>query len=383
MHRRDFLTRLAAGAAGAAGCGLLHGLTGRAGAQDAADFGVPGGERVVSPAPALFYDRVGDGRIVCRLCPRECRVADQERGYCGVRENRGGEYFTLVHNRICSANVDPIEKKPFFHFLPGAQALSIATAGCNMECRFCQNWQISQFRPEQVPSSEATPEGLLRAARSSGAQAIAYTYTEPTIFYEFMLAVARCTAPQGIRNVVVSNGYIAEAPLRELAPHLAAYKVDLKAFTDTFYGEQCSGRLEPVLQTLRVLKSIGLWTEIVVLIIPTLNDDDDSNRAMFAWIAAELGPHVPVHLSRFHPTYKIQNLPPTPVETLERLHGLARAAGLHFVYLGNLPGHVAESTYCPGCGRRVVERYGYTIARIDLRNGCCAKCGRPIPGVWS
>jgi pyruvate formate lyase activating enzyme len=384
MERREFLTRLAVGATGVAGCGLVHGLAcGTAGAQDAVDFTLPEGEKLVSPAPALHYEPIGDQRLICHLCPRECRVADQERGYCGVRENRGGEYYTLVHNRVCSANVDPIEKKPFFHFLPGTQALSIATAGCNMECRFCQNWQISQFRPEQVASTEATPEGLLRVARQKGAPSIAYTYTEPTVYYEYMLAVARYTAPQGIRNVVVSNGYILEAPLRELAPHLAAYKVDLKAFTEGFYRDQCSGRLEPVLRTLKVLKSLGLWTEIVVLVIPTLNDDDESNRAMFAWIASELGPDIPVHLTRFHPTYKIQNLPDTPVATLERLHALAKAAGLQFVYLGNLPGHAAESTYCPGCGKRVVERFGYVLGRVDLRDGRCSGCGRLIPGVWS
>ncbi len=378
------MTRLAAGTAGAAGCAWLGDCAGRpAGAQDAVDFALPEGEKRVSPAPALHYDPIDNLRVICRLCPRECRVADQERGYCGVRENRGGQYVTLVHNRVCTANVDPIEKKPFFHFLPGAQALSVATAGCNMECRFCQNWQISQFRPEQVPSIEATPEGLLRFARQKDAAAIAYTYTEPTVYYELMLAVARHTAPQGIRNVVVSNGYINEAPLRELAPHLAAYKVDLKAFTEGFYRDQCSGRLEPVLRTLKVLKALGLWTEIVVLVIPTLNDDDLSNRAMFDWIVAELGPEIPVHLSRFHPTYKIQNLPRTPIATLERLHALAGKAGLEFVYLGNLPGHAAESTYCPGCGRRVVERFGYVVGRIDLRDGRCSGCGRIIPGVWS
>ncbi len=358
-------------------------LGGEAHAQDAIDFVLPEGEKRISLVPALHYEKLEDKRLICRLCPRECRVADQERGYCGVRENRDGDYFTLVHSRVCAVHVDPIEKKPLFHFLPGTTALSLATAGCNMECRFCQNWQISQFRPEQVDSTEATPEGVLRAARHHRAQSIAYTYSEPTVFYEYMLDVARHTSRQGVGNVVISNGYISEAPLLELAPHLAAYKVDLKAFTEKFYREQCSAHLDPVLHTLKVLKRIGLWTEIVVLIIPTLNDDPASNRDMFKWIAGELGPDVPVHLSRFHPTYKIQNIPRTPVSTLERLHAIAQEEGLHYVYLGNVTGHKAESTYCPSCGHRVIERFGYIVNRVDLKQGCCIKCGESIPGIWS
>lgn len=381
MKRREFI----AGLAGCAcGCELLASMSGgKAHAQDAIDFALPRGEKRISLAPALHYEKIEGQKVICRLCPRECRVADQERGYCGVRENRGGEYFTLVHGRVCAVHVDPIEKKPLFHVLPGTTALSLATAGCNMECRFCQNWQISQFRPEQVDSTEAKPEGLLRTARQHGAHSIAYTYSEPTIFYEYMLDVARHTSSKGIRNVVISNGYISEKPLRELAPHLAAYKVDLKAFTEDFYRDQCSATLEPVLHTLKVLKAIGLWTEIVVLVIPTLNDDPASNRAMFKWIAAQLGPDVPVHLSRFHPTYKIQNLPRTPVSTLEHLHSIAKAEGLHYVYLGNTPGHPAESTYCPACGHKIIERYGYVVGTVDLQDGCCRRCGAKIPGLWA
>jgi pyruvate formate lyase activating enzyme len=310
-------------------------------------------------------------------------VADAERGYCGVRENRSGEYFTLVYGRACSVHVDPIEKKPLFHVLPGAAALSLATAGCNMECRFCQNWEISQFRPEQVPSVEAPPEGVLAASRRRRTPVVAYTYNEPTVFYEYLRDAARLTAAQGVRNVVISNGYIQEAPLRELAPHLAAFKVDLKAFTERFYAEQCSATLAPVLATLRTLSALRLWTEIVVLVIPTLNDDEDSNRAMFRWVAANLGPEVPLHLTRFHPTYKITNLPATPVATLETLHAIARQEGLRFAYLGNVPGHPAESTYCPQCNTRVIERYGYVVNAMSLKGGHCPKCDRAIPGVWA
>ena len=374
--------------AGLAGCALSGALMpavrhGGVGAQDAIDFDLPRGDRRLVRVPAHHYDKLAGKKVICRLCPRECRVADQERGYCGVRENIGGEYFTLVHGRIAALNVDPIEKKPFYHVLPGTQALSLATAGCNMECRFCQNWQISQFRPEQVDAISASPEGVLQAAHRRGAHSIAYTYSEPTVFYEYMRDIARIAQPAGIHNLVVSNGYISAAPLQELAPHLSAYKVDLKGFTAAFYREQCSATLEPVLATLKLLRRLKVWTEIVVLIIPTLNDDEASNREMFTYIAAELGPDIPVHLSRFHPTYKIQNLPRTPVATLERLYELARAAGLHFVYLGNVPGHHSESTYCPSCGDRVIERHGYVVGHIDMQAGCCGACGATIPGVWS
>jgi pyruvate formate lyase activating enzyme len=381
MDRRQFCLTLGRGVAG--GALLPQLLGGSASAQDVVDFALPQGEKRLGIAPALHYEKIGERKVICRLCPRECRVADAERGFCGTRENRGGEYFTLVHQRLCSLHVDPIEKKPLFHVLPGAQALSLATAGCNMECRFCQNWEISQSRPEQVDSVEATPAMLLEAARRQGARAIAYTYTEPTIFYEYMLEIARHTQAQGIANVVISNGYIQEAPLRELAPHLTAYKVDLKAFTEEFYRDQCSATLAPVLAALATLKEIGLWMEIVVLIIPTLNDDETANRAMFAWIERTLGPDVPVHLTRFHPTYKIRNLPSTPVATLERLHALAAQAGLHYVYLGNVPGHMCESTYCPVCRERVIERHGYLVAAVRLKDGRCPKCAAPIPGVWS
>ncbi|MBM3318365.1 MAG: AmmeMemoRadiSam system radical SAM enzyme [Candidatus Eisenbacteria bacterium] len=381
MHRRRLLGMLAGCACGTSLAPRL--LGGALRAQDAIDFAMPGGEPAVGLAPARFGEPLPGGEILCRLCPRECRIADMARGYCGVRENRRGEFFTLVHGRVCSLHADPIEKKPFFHFLPGTDALSLATPGCNLACRFCQNWQISQFRPEQVPTRAASPEALLRAARDQGAPTLAYTYSEPTIFYEYMRDIAAYTAPRGIRNVVVSNGYIQERPLRELAPHLSAYKVDLKAFTEEFYARQCNAELAPVLATLETLKSIGLWMEIVVLVIPTLNDDEASNQAMFRWIRATLGPEVPLHLTRFHPTYKILNLPRTPVPTLERLHALARAEGLHYVYIGNAPGHPTESTYCPGCGARVIERYGYVIGAIALDAGRCRGCGHPIPGVWS
>jgi len=334
-------------------------------------------------APARHWKALDRKRVECTLCPRACRVADLERGYCGVRENRGGSYYTLVHSRPCALHNDPIEKKPLYHYLPGSTALSLGTAGCNMECRFCQNWRMAQFRPEQVESIEAGPRDLVRRAARSGSSAIAFTYSEPVVFYEYMFDTARHAREQGVGAVMISNGYISREPLEELLPHLTAVKIDLKAFSERFYRELCSGTLQPVLETLKTLKRKGAWFEIVVLILPTENDSRGELRQMCRWVAENLGPDVPLHFTRFHPMYKVRNLPSTPVGTLEMARETALAAGLHFPYVGNVPGHPGGSTWCPGCGEVVIRRVGFKILEKRLDSGCCAKCGRPIPGVWS
>ncbi len=331
---------------------------------------------------AMYYKKLEDARVECLLCPKGCKVADLERGYCGVRENRGGTYHTLVHSRVCALHVDPIEKKPFFHYLPGTPAVSVATAGCNVECKFCQNWQISQFRPEQVDSIRLTPQDVVEHAKKRSSPTIAYTYTEPVVFYEFMYDTARAARQEGVTNVVVSNGYIKEEPLVELCKYLDAVKIDLKAFTEEFYKESCSGELKPVLETLVTLKKLGMWTEIVVLIVPTLNDGEKELKEMSAWVYEELGPDVPIHFSRFHPTYKIKNLPPTSVHTLEKARDIALEAGLNYPYIGNVPGHSGENTYCPDCKEVVIGRVGYTIVRNTIKDGKCANCEHPIAGVW-
>ena len=331
---------------------------------------------------AMHYKKLDEQRVECEICPRACKVAPKERGYCGVRENVDGIYNTLVFGRACSANVDPIEKKPLSHFLPGSMALSIATAGCNVECRFCQNWEISQFRPEQVREMNLPPEMLVREASRRGIESIAFTYSEPVIFYEYMYETAKLAKKRGVKSVMISNGYIKEKPMAELCEHLSAVKIDLKAFTEKFYVEICSGKLQPVLDTLKLLKKKGMWYEIVVLIIPTLNDGEDETTEMCAWIHGELGPDVPVHFSRFHPTYKIKNLPPTPISTLVRAREIAMQAGLNYAYVGNVPGHEGESTYCPKCKKAVVRRIGYAILDVAIKNGKCKHCGRTIAGVW-
>jgi len=331
---------------------------------------------------ARFYEKLPYKKIRCKLCPRECVIDDRERGYCGVRENRGGTYYTLVHSRVCAAHVDPIEKKPFFHFLPGSMAFSVATAGCNVNCRMCQNWDISQSRPEQVNSTYLPPERLAALAQQSRCPAIAYTYSEPVIFLEYVLDSAEAGRAAGVKSAVVSGGYIQEEPLRQMCRRVDAIKIDLKAFSEKFYKEVVNGELMPVLKTLAAIRKSGVWNEIVYLVIPGLNDSEPEFRALAKWVKAELGPDVPLHFTRFHPEYLLKNLPPTPISTLERAKAIADAEGLHYCYIGNVPGHPAENTYCPKCRRAVVERAGMSLRSISLDRGRCRYCKQPIPGLW-
>ena len=333
---------------------------------------------------AMFYTPLEEKRVQCNLCPWECAVADQERGTCGVRENRDGIYYTLVHSQPCAAHIDPIEKKPLFHYLPGSSAFSIATAGCNIECKFCQNWDIAQVRPEQVKSHHLPPEEVTAISRRYNCKTIAYTYSEPVVFYEYMYDSAMYARLFKIGSVMISNGFIKKEPLVKLCHQLTGVKIDLKAFTEKFYSEMCRGELRPVLETLETLRDLGIWYEIVVLLVPTLNDSKQEIQNMSRWIYQELGAHVPVHFSRFHPMYKVKNLPPTPVKTIEMARNIALDTGLQYVYIGNVPGHQGESTYCPSCGKVVVKRIGYRIIKIDLdENGHCQHCQTHIPGVWS
>jgi pyruvate formate lyase activating enzyme len=332
---------------------------------------------------ASWYRKLPEERVECQLCPRGCQVADAERGACGVRENRRGTYVTLVHGVACTVHVDPIEKKPFFHVLPGSAALSWAAAGCNVECKFCQNWEISQFRPEQVPARWLPPEELAAAARRANAPLLAATYSEPVVFWEYVRDTALAARRLGLRTAVVSNGYIQEAPLAEVLPLLAAVKVDLKAFREPFYRDLVRGELKPVLKALETIRASGTWLEIVVLLLPTLNDSEQEIRDLARWVKATLGADVPVHFTRFHPTYRLTNLPPTPPSSLERAWRVARAEGLRFVYLGNVPGHQGENTVCPECGEVLIRRVGFTVRANAIRNGRCPRCSHAIPGVWS
>ena len=331
---------------------------------------------------ARFYDKQAYRKIKCKLCPRGCAIDDRERGYCGVRENRGGTYYTLVHSRVVTAHIDPIEKKPLFHFLPGTVAFSLATAGCNVNCKMCQNWDISQVRPEQVRSNYAPPERVAVLAQQNSCPTIAYTYSEPVVFYEYVADTAEAAHRLGVKSVVVTGGYIQQEPLEKLCRQVDAIKVDLKGYSEKFYKEVVNGELKPVLDGLVTIRKHGVWNEIVYLVIPTLNDSETEFQGLAKWVKSELGPDVPVHFTRFHPEYLLKNLPPTPVETLERAKAVADAEGLHYVYIGNVPGHPAENTYCPKCRKIVVERTGYTVGTVHIHNNKCQYCQQPIPGVW-
>jgi pyruvate formate lyase activating enzyme len=340
------------------------------------------GPAPLPPKECMFYTANGK-EVACELCPHACVVGDGERGLCGVRENRGGRYNTLVYDRVCALNVDPIEKKPFFHYLPGTDAVSIATAGCNFTCRFCQNYEISQAKPEAIPHDALTRADLVALALKRAAPTIAYTYSEPVIFYEMVHDTAKLGRERGVGSVMVTNGFINEKPMRELANHLTAVKVDLKAFTEKYYADVCGGRLKEVLDTLKVLRSTGIHLEIVVLVVPTLNDGADEFRRMCGWIVENLGPDVPVHFIRFHPSYRMQNLPMTPVKTVELAHDEAVKAGVRYCYVGNVPMHPFEHTYCHSCKTRLIERAGMRVKANLIADGRCPKCASAIPGVWS
>ena len=331
---------------------------------------------------ARYYRKMADGYVQCELCPRECIVAPGKRGYCEVRENVDGTYYTLVYGRIASAHIDPIEKKPFYHFLPGSMALSIATAGCNVDCKFCQNWELAQRRPEEIGSTAYLPEEIVSYAMRTRSSSIAYTYNEPTVFVEFIADTASVGKGRGVKSVLISNGYINREPLMNLCRVIDAYKVDLKAFNESYYRDVVGGTLKPVLETLVTLKSRGIWTEIVYLTVPTLNDDEKNVAEMVKWIRDELGPDVPLHFSRFQPMYKLKNLPPTPVSTLEKLRNIGLEGGLHHVYMGNVPGHEGENTNCPKCKKTLIRRVGYVIHENHVEEGRCGFCGEKIAGVW-
>ena len=318
----------------------------------------------------------------CELCPRYCRVPKGKRGFCRVRENREGQYYSLVYGNPAAIHLDPIEKKPFFHVLPSTYSYSIATAGCNLQCKFCQNWEISQAAPGEIFGYEAPSELVVRQAREMMARSIAYTYTEPTVFYEYMIDTAQLVKNAGLLNVMHSNGVINPAPLEELCAVLDAANIDLKAYSESFYREVCSGHLSPVLESLKTLKRNRVHIEITSLIIPTKNDDLSMIREMCLWIRRELGPDTPLHLSRFYPLYKLNRLPPTPISTLEQARTKAMEAGLNYVYIGNVPGHDGENTFCPRCGKAVIRRAGFFVVENQLDHGRCGYCDNPVPGIW-
>ncbi len=340
----------------------------------------------VTPAEKLvearYYEKLPHRKIRCLLCPRACVIDDRETGYCGVRENRNGTYYTLVYGKPCTLHIDPIEKKPLFHFLPSSATLSLGTAGCNVLCKFCQNWEISQSRPEQLPALDLPPDKLIALTRQKQCPVIAFTYNEPVVFTEYMYDIAQIAKAGNRHTVMISNGYIQEKPLRDLCRVLSAVKIDLKAFSERFYREMVSGELKPVLDSLLILSQEKIWFEIVYLVIPGQNDDSQELKALCRWIVRELGAQVPVHFTRFHPQYRLTNIPATPLRTLEHARQIGLDAGLHFVYSGNVPGHPGENTYCPHCQKVLIQRIGFAVAANRLGDGVCPHCRQLIPGVW-
>ncbi|MEW6262236.1 MAG: AmmeMemoRadiSam system radical SAM enzyme [Thermodesulfobacteriota bacterium] len=374
LTRRCFLKLAGSGLAGFS-LGRLFGPSGRAEAQ------IPRKGLIIA-RPSYFYTPLEKGAVRCELCPRHCRLPEGERGFCRVRENRGGRLMSLVYGNPCAFHLDPIEKNPFFHVLPGTSSLSLATAGCNFQCKFCQSWEISQASPEDVFGFDLPPDKAVDRAASMGARSMAYTFVEPVIFYEYMADVGAEAKKAGLLSLIHSNGFINPAPLLQLVPVLDGANIDLKGFSQEYYQELCGGELKPVLDTLIILKKENLHLEITNLVVPGKNDDPALIGEMCRWIKRELSPDTPLHFARFYPLYKLKGLPPTPVATLEKARAEAVSAGLKYVYLGGVPGHEAANTYCPGCRKMIVRRLGFMIAENHLAEGRCRFCGHRIPGLW-
>jgi pyruvate formate lyase activating enzyme len=356
---------------------------------------------------ARFYKTLSGGRVLCTLCPHDCRITEGGRGACGVRYNKDGVLYTLVYDRVVSRSVEPIEKKPLYHFYPGSSAYSIATVGCNLRCAFCQNWEISQWPKEHlpkriapngkvetqepicpqlvemeqaIPGERVTPVGIVDAALAAGATSIAYTYTEPTIFYELAYDTAVLAREQGLKNVFVTSGYISEAPLRELATVLDAANVDLKFFKEESYRRISRVRMQPILEAIRLYHELGVWVEVTTLVIPGVNDSDDELKNIAEFVRS-VGIEVPWHVSQFYPAHKMLDRPITPMETLRRAGDIGRTAGLRYVYEGNVPGEKGENTYCYNCDSLLIDRYGFYVRANRIRSGCCPDCGVSIDGI--
>jgi pyruvate formate lyase activating enzyme len=336
-----------------------------------------------SPKEAMFYERDRGRSVRCLLCPRECVIADGKRGFCRNRENREGKLYTLVYGKPSVVDIGPIEKAPLYHFIPGHFRLCLTCPSCNLRCKYCQNWHLSQSSSEEQNCYSYTPEKIVQQAQGKNLSSISFTYTEPTVYYEYLYDISSMARSMGIETSIVSNGYINREPLLKLLKVLDAVKIDLKGFSEEFYEEVSSATLKPVLESLIAVKRENVWLEIVSLIVPTLNDDPKMIDQMCQWIKENLGQDTPVHFTRFHPDYKLAHLHPTPISTLESAYEIAKKNGLRYVYIGNVPGHVYNSTYCPSCNRRIIHRTHFDVLEMNLMNGKCKFCHFPLPGKWA
>ncbi|HET6419599.1 MAG TPA: AmmeMemoRadiSam system radical SAM enzyme [Geobacteraceae bacterium] len=333
---------------------------------------------------AMFYERTDNGKVRCGLCRFRCLIVQGKRGICGVRENRQGVLYSLVYGKAVAQHTDPIEKKPLYHFLPGSRSYSIATVGCNFRCLHCQNYGISQAPPGgiRIAGDIVSPEEIVRKALAAGCSSISYTYTEPTIFYEYAYETAVLAVKAGLKNVFVTNGYITPEALARIRPYLHAANIDLKGFSEKFYREVVHAMLGEVLDSIVEYKRLGIWIELTTLIIPNHNDSDEELRAIARFIAEKVGVDTPWHVTQFYPTYKLTDQPRTPVATLRRARQIGLDAGLRYVYEGNVPGEGGENTYCPNCSELLIQRYGYFIEGARMENGKCPHCEFVLDGVW-
>ena len=333
---------------------------------------------------AYLWEPLEGLSVKCNLCNHRCIIKPGKRGICSVRENQSGTLHSLVYGKVIARNIDPIEKKPLFHFLPGSLSYSIATVGCNFKCRFCQNADIAQMpndRSGLIMGDETSPEAIVDGALKADCKSISYTYTEPTIFFEFAYDTAKLAHEAGLSNVFVTNGYMTAEALDMIHPYLHAANVDLKAFNPDYYKNLCSAKLEPVKESLIKMKALGIFVEVTTLMVPGLNDDPKELEALAGFLAESLGPETPWHVSRFHPTYRLKDRSPTPMGTLITAREIGLSAGLRYVYTGNVPGEEAENTFCYQCGKAVIQRWGFQIKKYDIDSGRCKSCGAEIDGV--
>jgi len=332
---------------------------------------------------AYLYEKIEKNNVRCSLCNHRCLIKENARGICGVRENQGGTLVSLVYGKVIARHVDPIEKKPLFHFLPGSKSYSIATVGCNFKCPFCQNADISQMPADhkRIWGEDMTPSTLVNEALANQSATISYTYTEPTIYFELAVDTARLAVSKGIKNLFVSNGYMTEECLKEIYTDLHGANIDLKSYNNEFYKDQCGAKLEPVLKTIELMRKMGIWVEVTTLLIPGLNNSNEELKGIAKFIA-DLDPDIPWHISRFHPTYKLTDVYPTPPESILKARDIGYEAGLRYVYCGNLPGEEGEKTFCHQCGDLLIDRFGFSIRKNRMQNSRCPQCSTEIPGVW-
>lgn len=331
---------------------------------------------------AMWSRKLVGGDVQCILCPNMCVIGPGERGACGVRANIDGKLRALTYGKPSSIAIDPIEKKPFFHYLPRAKAFSVATAGCNLRCVFCQNWTLSQALPEDIDFTNLDPQELIEKAKKYNCETIAFTYSEPVVFYEYMYETAKLARQAGIKILWKTGAYINPEPARELCKYIDAANIDIKGFTDDFYIQYTGGHLAPVLEATKIAKKSGIWVEVTYLIIPGGNDNMEEIKKFCEWVKDTLGSETPVHFSRFSPNYKLTDRAPTPYETLKKAYETAKSVGLKYVYIGNVPGNPYENTYCPNCGRIIIKRKGFFVEEYHINGNKCEYCGQRIPGVF-